>query len=201
FQLPRVKNDGGNVYLSLRNFAEWFSLFINESPSPLIQNFGQSALLDVKISNDQNFVLNGFCVDSITHTNYILSAFKNQVPVPFGIRQFVSNRALMVATYGISNGAAFQTDLVSVTKDNRAIIDTLAQISKSLSVDLQKMVSTLSGEVGVVTLEARGGRMSQTLIINSANGVDTWHETFNALSEKVSMDTVFYEKYSDYEIR
>ncbi len=201
FQLPRVKNDGGNVYLSLRNFAEWFSLFINESPSPLIQNFGQSALLDVKISNDQNFVLNGFCVDSITHTNYILSAFKNQVPVPFGIRQFVSNRALMVATYGISNGAAFQKDLVSVTKDNRAIIDTLAQISKSLSVDLQKMVSTLSGEVGVVTLEARGGRMSQTLIINSANGVDTWHETFNALSEKVSMDTVFYEKYSDYEIR
>jgi hypothetical protein len=202
FQLPRVKNDGGNIYLSLRNFAEWFSLFINESPSPLLQNFGQSALLDVKISNDENFVLNGFCVDSITHTNYILSAFKNQVPVPFGLKQFVSNRALMAASYGISNGAAFQKDLISSTiGGNRAILDTLAQISKSLSVDLQKMVTTLSGEVGVVSLEARGGRMSHMLIINSVNGVDTWQDTFNALSEKVSMDTVFYEKYSDYEIR
>ena len=201
FQLPRVKNDGGNIYLSLRNFAEWFSLFINDPPSPLIQNFGQSALLDVKISNDQNFVLNGFCVDSITHTNYILSAFKNQVPVPFGLKQFVSNRALMVASYGISNGSAFQKDLLSATKGNRAILDTLAQISKSLSVDLQEMVTTLSGEVGVVSLEGRGGRLSNILIINSVNGVDTWHNTFNALSEKVSMDTVFYEKYSDYEIR
>ena len=43
FQLPRVRNDGGNIYLNLKNFAEWFSLFINDSPSPLIQHFGQSA--------------------------------------------------------------------------------------------------------------------------------------------------------------
>ena len=201
YQLPRVKNDGGNIYLSLKNFAEWFSLFINESPSPLIQHFGQSALLDVKISNENTFVLNGFCVDSITHSNYILSAFKNQVPVPFGLKQFISNRALMVVSYGISNGANFRKDLPEATRVPRAIRDTLAQISKSLAVDIQKMVNNLAGEVGVVSLEARGGRLSNLLIINSLNGVDTWINTFNALSEKVSMDTVFFEKYSEYEIR
>lgn len=201
YQLPRVKNDGGNVYLSLKNFAEWFSLFINEPPSPLIQNFGQSALLDVKISSDNNFVLNGFCVDSITHSNYILSAFKNQVPVPFGLKQFISNRALMVVSYGISNGANFQKDLQSFAKGQRVIRDTLAQLSKSLSVDFQKMMSNLSGEVGVVWMEAKGQRTSKVLVINSVNGVTNWMNTFNALSEKVSMDTIFYEKYSDYEIR
>ena len=173
YQLPRVKNDGGNIYLSLKNFAEWFSLFINESPSPLIQHFGQSALLDVKISNENTFVLNGFCVDSITHSNYILSAFKNQVPVPFGLKQFISNRALMVVSYGISNGANFRKDLPEATRVPRAIRDTLAQISKSLAVDIQKMVNNLAGEVGVVSLEARGGRLSNLLIINSLNGVDT----------------------------
>ncbi len=201
YQLPRVRNDGGNVYVSLKNFAEWFSLFINESPSPLIQNFGQSALLDVKISNDNNFVLNGFCVDSITHSNYILSAFQNQVPVPFGLKQFISNRALMVVSYGVSNGAHFQTDLQSFNKGQRANRDTLAQLSKSLNIDFKGMMNNLNGEVGVAWMEAKDQRTSKVLVINSLNGVGTWINTFNALSEKVSLDTIFYEKYSDYEIR
>ena len=201
YQLPRVKNDGGNIYLSLKNFAEWFSLFINDSPSPLIQHFGQSALLDVKITNENTLVLNGFCVDSITHSNYILSAFKNQTPVPFGLKQFISNRALMVVCYGISNGTNFHRDLRAAAKVPAAIRDTLAQISKSLAVDIQKMVNGLEGEIGTVSLESRGGRLSNVLLINSVSGVDSWTNTFNALSEKVSMDTVFYERYSDYEIR
>jgi len=201
YQLPRVRNDGGNVYVSLKNFAEWFSLFINESPSPLVQNFGQSALLDVKISNDNNFVLNGFCVDSITHSNYILSAFQNQVPVPFGLKQFISNRALMVVSYGISNGANFQKDLQSFNKGQRANRDTLAQLSKSFNIDFKGMMSNLSGEVGVAWMEAKDQRTSKVLVINSLNGVGSWIKTFNALSEKVSIDTIFYEKYSDYEIR
>ncbi len=201
YQLPRVQNDGGNVYLSLKNFAEWFSLFINEPPSPLVQYFGQSALLDVKINNDNNFILNGFSVDSITHSNYILSAFKNQVPVPFGLKQFISNRALMVVSYGVSNGANFQKDLQSFNKGQRAIRDTLNQLSKSLSIDFQKMMGTLSGEVGVVWLEAKGQGTSKVVVIDSHNGVDSWTNTFNALSQKVSIDTIFYEKYSGYEIR
>ncbi|HEX6225766.1 MAG TPA: hypothetical protein VFZ52_15215 [Chryseolinea sp.] len=201
YQLPRVKNDGGNVYVSLKNFATWFSLFINESPSPLIQHFGQSALLDVKISNDNNFVLNGFCVDSITHSNYILSAFKNQVPVPFGLKQFISNRALMVVSYGVSNGANFQADLQSFNQGQRAIRDTLAQLSKSLNIDFKKMMSSLSGEVGVAWMEAKAQRTSKILVVNSTNGVDSWINTFDALSQKVSIDTVFYEKFSEYEIR
>ena len=201
YQLPRVKNDGGNVYVSLKNFAEWFSLFINESPSPLIQHFGQSALLDVKISNDNNFVLNGFCVDSITHSNYILSAFKNQVPVPFGLKQFISNRALMVVSYGVSNGANFQTDLQSFNKGRHAIRDTLAQLSKSINIDFKNMMNKLNGEVGVAWMEAKNQRTTKVLVINSLNGVDAWIKTFDALSQKVSIDTIFYEKYSGYEIR
>ncbi|HZI25462.1 MAG TPA: hypothetical protein VFD46_10305, partial [Chryseolinea sp.] len=201
YQLPRVKNDLGNVYLSLKNFAQWFSLFVNEPLSPLIEYFGQSALLDVKISNNNNFILNGFCVDSTTHSNYILSAFKNQVPVPFGLKQFVSNRALMVVSYGISNGKNFQTDLKTFTSDQRDIQDTLAQLSKTLAVDFQKMMNTMSGEVGVAWMEGRRQQTTKILIINSTNGVAQWMNTFNTLSEKVSIDTIFFERYSDYEIR
>lgn len=201
YQLPRIKNDGGNIYLSLKNFAAWFSLFINETPSPIIQYFGQSALLDVKVSNDNNFVLNGFCVDSTAHSNYILSAFRNQIPVPFGLKQFVSNRALMVTSYGVSDGTNFFRDLESFKKRNTALRDTLAQLSKSLKIDFQKLGSNLSGEVGVCWMEAKGQSTSKIMIINSSRGIGSWLTAFNALSEKVSIDTIFYEKYSDYEIR
>ncbi len=201
YQLPRIKNDGGNIYLSLKNFAEWFSLFINEPPSPLVQHFGQSALLDIKITKDNNFVLNGFCVDSVAHSNYILSTFKNQVPVPFGLKHFVSNRALMVVSYGVSDGANFYRDLQSFNYKNKTLRDTLAQLSKSLKVDFQKLAANLSGEVGVCWMEAKGQGTSKILIINSSRGVDNWLSAFNSLSQKVSVDTVFYEKYSDYEIR
>lgn len=201
YQLPRVRNDGGNVYLSLKNFAQWFSLFINEPASPLVQYFGQSALLDVKITDDNNFVLNGFCVDSTTQSHYILSAFKNQVPVPFGLKQFVSNRALMVASFGVSDGTKFYNDLRTFTRRSKHISDTLAQLSKSMSVDFQKVMSSLSGEVGVVWTESRGQNTSKIAMINSDNGVDAWLNAFNSMSEKVSLDTIFYEKYSGYEIR
>jgi hypothetical protein len=63
------------------------------------------------------------------------------------------------------------------------------------------MLNNLSGEVGVAWMEAKDQRTSKILVINSLNGVGPWIKTFNALSEKVSIDTIFYEKYSDYEIR
>jgi hypothetical protein len=201
YQLPRIKNDGGNVYLSLKNFSEWFSLFINEPPSPLIQYFGQSALLDVKVSNENNFVLNGFCIDSVAHSNYILSAFRNQVPVPFGLKQFVSNRALMVVSYGVSNGSNFYRDLQSFHRRNAVVRDTLAKLSKSLDVDFQQLTSSLSGEIGVCWMEAKGQQTSKILIINSTKGADAWVDAFNSMSQKLSTDTIFYEKYSEYEIR
>jgi hypothetical protein len=106
----------------------------------------------------------------------------------------------MVVSYGISNGASFQKDLLSFNKGRSAIQDTLARLSKSVSTDFHKMMSSLSGEVGVVWMESKQ-RTSKVVVINSSNGVDSWIKTFNALSEKVSIDTIFYEKYSDYEIR
>ena len=107
----------------------------------------------------------------------------------------------MVVSYGISNGANFHLDLQSFNQRNTALRDTLAQLSKSLKVDFQKLTANLSGELGVCWMEAKGQSTSKILIINSSRGIDNWLKTFNALSQKVSLDTIFYEKYSDYEIR
>ena len=201
YQLPKIKNDGGDIYLNLKKIAGWISLFSSDEPAEFIHQFGQSALLDVKISGKNNFVLNGFCLDSASNPNYILSSFSGQQPVPFTLKSFVSNRALMFASYGISDGASFTRDLQKFNQKNKALRDTLQKISTTLQVDIGKLTSTLSGELGVCWMESKGQTLSKILVLNSPKSTDDWLTTFNMLSQKLSIDTVFFEKFSEYEIR
>jgi hypothetical protein len=200
YRLPRVKEDGGNIYLHLKNFTEWFSLFTTEEPSALISRFGQSALLDVKVSDDNKLVLNGYSLDSVNQENYVLSAFSGQNPVPFTLKQYVSNRSVMFASYGISDGDVFHKDrlkLAAKVKDR----DSLEQIARDAGVDLDKLYANLTGEVGVAWVESRAESTSKILIITASKGIESWVSTLNTLTEKRSIDTVFFEKYSSYEIR
>lgn len=201
YQLPSIKNDGGNIYLNLRKVSQWLSLFSSDKPAQFIHQFGQSALLDVKISNKSNFVLNGFCLDSASNPNFILSSFSGQQPVPFTLKHFVSNRALMFASYGISDGVSFSRDLQLFNRKNKYLQDTLLKISTSMQVDAGKLTSKLSGELGVCWMESKGHSLSKILIINSPPSTKDWLSAFNNISEKLSIDTVFYEKFSEYDIR
>lgn len=200
YKLPTVRKDGGNIYLNMKKAAQWLSLFTNDEPSLLLRQFGESALLDVKISDKNNFVLNGFCLDSARNPSYFLSSFSSQKPVSFSMKQYVSNRAVMVATYGISDGKAFSKDLKAFNAASRARTDSLARLSDVFKVNLSDLTSTINGEMGLCWLESKGNSLSKVLIVNSSNP-DQWVTSFNAVSEQVSMDTVFYEKYADYEIR
>ena len=70
YQLPTIKNDGGNIYLNLRKVGQWLSLFTPDKPASFMHQFGQSALLDVKVSGKNNFVLNGILFRLITRRTY-----------------------------------------------------------------------------------------------------------------------------------
>jgi hypothetical protein len=201
YQLPTIKNDGGNLYLNLRQVAQWLALFTTDQPTALVHQFGKSALLDVKMGSRNNFVLNGFCLDSASNPNYILSSFSGQQPVPFTLKNFISNRALMVTSYGISDGALFSRDLNRFSAQNRSAVDTLQKIASSLKVNVTELTNSLSGELGVCWLESKGSTLSKVLIINSENGADNWLTAFNTLSQKLSLDTIFHEQFANYEIR
>ena len=200
YKLPTVKKDGGNIYLNMKKATQWLSLFTNDEPSLLLRQFGESALLDVKISDKTNFVLNGFCLDSARNPAYFLSSFSSQKPVSFNLKNYVSNRAVMVATYGISDGKAFSKDLKAFNHAARPSFDSLAKIADIYKVNLAELTGTITGEMGLCWLEAKANSLSKVLIINNSNP-DQWITTFNRLSEQVSIDTVFYEKYAEYEIR
>jgi hypothetical protein len=200
YKLPRIKNDGGNVYVQIENLAQSFSLFSQNPPSDLIKHFGHSALLDVKVSDEKRIVLNGFSVDSSSQVNFLLSAFRRQNPVPLTLKQFVSNRTLMFTTYGVSNGGDFLEDLNKLRK-TKSTDDSLMRIGKAINTDFNGLFKKFTGEVGLSTFESSRESTSKILMIKSVDGIKAWKDAFINLSNKFSLDTIFYESYAGYELR
>jgi hypothetical protein len=198
YQLKKISKDGGNLYVHLQNFASWFSLFSKESSDNVTRQFGQSAFLDVKLNEEQKLVLNGYSIERSATDNFVLSAFQDQSPVPFTLKQFVPNRSLLFASYGISNGKSFFEGLKKIRKNTT---DSLTLISSSLKLDVGAIFNSFNGEIGIAWAEGRKESVSKLVLIQNSKGVESWMKTFNALSEKLSIDTVFFEKYGDYEIR
>lgn len=198
YKMPKMKNDAGNLYVHLANLADWLAVFAPESSPEFIKYFGKAALLDVK-AEEQNLVLNGFSLDDPTHQS-ILSVFTDQSPTSFSLKQFVSNRTVMLASYGISDGAQFGKRLMNSGQRSASVQDTLNQLTKSLHIPFNDLYSSINNEVGVCYVESGGQSLSKILLVETTDA-SKWTAVLNKLAEQFSTDTIFYEPFANYEIR
>ena len=198
-RLPRINGDAGNVYVQLKNFSDWFSVFIPASETPY--SIGKSSLLDIK-SSDNSLVFNGFSTDSTAYTHYLLSIFKGQSPVSFSLKNQVPNRTIIFTSYGVNDGRAFSQGLQRFASAHRPHLrDSLNRLSGDLAIPFDELYESISDEIGLCQLEGMSGsRLSKVLMIETKSP-DLWISKLNALSEKLSEDTVFYEQYAHYVIR
>ncbi len=198
YQMPHVKEDAGNLYINIKNFGNWLGSFA-KVPIDFVREVGHSSLLDIK-ADEQTFTLNGFSLDSASQ-GYILSIFNNQVPVQFNMKNYVSERSVMVTSFGISDGAKLGESLQAyASKKNPQLQDSVRQIDSSSGTQLQELYKTLGKELSVCYLEGREKSLSRVVLIETTKP-DAWITTFNTIAQKNSVDTVFYERFSDYEIR
>jgi hypothetical protein len=195
-----IQDDAGNLYVQLNRFDDLLSLFLTNQ-SELSFSIGKSALLDIK-TNDNSLVLNGFSIDSVDHSNYMLSVFQHQSPVTFGLKHLIPNRTLAVSSYGISDGTAFLKDLSSFTaKRNPALRDTLVRLSKANKLDIENLYPQIADEISVCSFESPKGKTVSKILLVETKNAEKWIATFNKIAAKLSVDTIFYERYADYEIR
>jgi len=199
-QMATVKSETGSLFVHLPNFAKWLGIFAEGELPFMLRNLGKSIALDTKLE-DKSLALNGFSSDSANRSGYALSVFSKQSPVPLSLKQLISNRTAMLVSYGISDGARIQGDIQSFSgKLRTALNDTLATITRELKTDIAPLYQTLKGELGISYLETRETQLSKILMVQTTDA-SQWLKTLNALSEKVSVDTVFLERFSEYEIR
>jgi len=198
-KLPRISGDAGNVYIQLKNFSDWFSIFLpgNEKSYAV----GKSSLLDIKSINN-TLVLNGFSIDSTAYAGYFLSLFRNQSPVPFSLKNQVPNRAIVFTSFGINEGGTFYTALERFVAANKpALRDSLNKLSAGLSFKWEDLYKEVSNEIGVCLVEGIGSQRVSKILMIETKAPDLWIKSLNAISEKFSEDTVFYERFSNYTIR
>jgi hypothetical protein len=199
-QLTKSGDQAGNLYVHLPNFSKWLSVFTDQKLPYMLTNLGTSISLDAKVA-DKNIVLNGFSSDSSAQTAYSLSIFGDQSPVASTLKQFISNRTAMVVSYGVSDGAKMNRAIRSFANNHRVELnDSLARLTKELNISTDELVNDIKGEVGLAYVESRERKLAKILMVQTSN-VENWIKAMNALSAKLSIDTVFLERFSEYEIR
>ena len=198
YQLAPVKSDAGNLYVNIKKFGQWLSSFTTDSPD-LIKYLGQSSLLDIK-STPESLVLNGLSLDSADQ-RFLLSIFTNQVPVPFQLKNIVSNRSVLFMSYGVSDGAKFGDALQKfAARKKTKFKDSIEYINTMTGIKLESLYGSVGKEVGVCFLESKDETLSKVLLVETSDP-DRWIESLNKIAEKTSIDTIFAETYSEYEIR
>lgn len=199
-QLTKIRGDAGNLYLRLNALEEIVSVFSREY-STLLNSFGKVSVLDIK-AEDNNLSLNGFSADTSALVAGTLSLFRSQSPVSFKLENFIPNRTIALNNLGISNGNDFNKDLINYRKSKAAHLnDTLKKIGSSLNVDLNALYNNIEDEIAICYVESfkRKG-YSKILFIETAK-YSSWIKVFSDLSAKLSVDTIFYEKFGNYQIK
>lgn len=190
--LPRVKGDQGNFYIQLKNFMDWMKVFPEKTI--LIPAIGQSTILDIK-QDAHSLTLNGFSLPR-NDDESVLSFFKNQSPVQFSLKQYISNRTVFAVNYGISDGKAFYRNLL--LSKNKNVQDTLSSL---IHVDFEKLFASFGKEMSLCYQESKNNSISKVILFETEKP-DEWLRVLDQLSSAVEKeDTVFYERYSSYEIR
>lgn len=198
-RLPRITGDAGNIYLNLKDFSDWFSVFLPTREKSYA--IGKSSLLDIK-SSENNLVFNGFSTDSAAYKDYLLAMFRNQSPVSFGLKNQIPNRTLVFTSYGVNDGAGFHDALQRFAATQRPQMrDSLNKLSAGLNVPWTELFGEISDEIGLCQVEGISQAGLSRILMIETKSADAWIKNLNALSEKLSEDTVFYEKFFDYVIR
>jgi hypothetical protein len=190
--IPTIKGDAGNLYINLKLIQSWINLFTENSVQfPLIGNL---SLLDIK-PTENSIVLNGFSFEGSEKSGR-LSLFKEQSPVSFNHKNLISNRALLVVNYGISNSLSISSKLTIHT--NKPLQDTLATLTES---SYSELFSSLGKEITICSFESRNNVISNVLLIETSD-IAIWNQALQNISRFTERtDSVYLEKYSTYQIR
>jgi hypothetical protein len=192
--LPAITGDGGNLYVQLNKLNELVSIFY-PSKFPVNLSIGKSSLLDVKVDGE-TVILNGFSLDTATHSDYLLSLFKNQDATAFELKQFISNKAVAVTTFGISDGKRFYADLQRLDARPREP-DSLKNIFEAARIDALKLYGSIGDEFAIQFVQSvKKGNLSKVLIVESTD-VKYWKSALKSICEKNADDSVVTELYGE----
>jgi len=194
FELPRLSNDKGNVYVNTHKFNQFISALGGINSGQVIKDLGTASFLDLNIDN-KGLYLNGFT--EFEQTNF-LSVFNDQQPVASDLKYLVPNNSASILQLGFNNRNTFFSQISDFFDINQEEVDPTFYEKYNLKAELG--ADWVDDNIGLVQLERELGHLFylKTTDVNEALN------DLNTLGESVAValgDSVYAERYSDYEIR
>lgn len=152
FQLSNVKDDDGNLYINWTAFRNVTSKNQNVDQILKASNLCDAMLFDVGwTGNGNTLLLNGFAVDSIASPS-ILSAFRSQSPVPFGLRNRLPDQFQYFVHLGISNPEVFLKERTMLISNNDKIAQQLIDLETKIKFSTTEFYKAVDNELAMIAL-------------------------------------------------
>jgi hypothetical protein len=131
FEFALLKNDLGNLYISLNGLSDLVSIIPDFFYTiPILKDWSNKAVYDITKAPDY-LVMNGFALASDTSLSY----FQQHQPVPITVTRFVPNYANSIIHFGISE-FNIKSKSDSVNPKEKNVITELAIINQENSENL-----------------------------------------------------------------
>lgn len=152
FQLSNVKDDHGNLYINWSAFRTVTSKNQNIDAILKATNLCDAMLFDVGWTNNGNtLLLNGFAVDSLANAS-ILSAFRSQKPVQFGLRNRLPDQFQYFVHLGISNPDVFLKERTMLISNNDKIAQQLINLETKIKFNTTEFFKAIDNELAMIAL-------------------------------------------------
>jgi hypothetical protein len=152
FQLSNVKQDDGNLYINWPAFRNITSRDQNVDEILKATNIADAMLFDLRwIGNGSTLLLNGFATDSIKHAS-ILSLFRSQKPVAFGLRNRLPDQFQYFVHLGISNPMQWLGERDQLMDGNTQVSQQFDTLLEKTAFRPEEFFKAIDNEVALVTL-------------------------------------------------
>ncbi len=205
FELAKLDNDQGNIYINNQKIPQLLSAFTEEHMSPELSPLGHlatSTFLDIKVTNDQ-ILFNGFSIaDKLSP---YLSCLEGTQGKPLGFESLLSNEVAVLYHFTFHDPVFWHQRLRSYWNEHdRQQLQAWSRLSEQFDWNPSKLISTQDQELGLAVIGTIDDEKPDKLVYLHFSDFNEGLFQLNSLSEKSALstgDSLYIESYAGNEIR
>ena len=188
FEVARLDNDQGNMYINIEKLPQMLSAFMEEKISPEIASLGKlatSAFLDIKVS-DEKILLNGFTLTDQQEVPYLESVGGWQGG-GFGLESILSNDVAVLYHLTFADPESWHGQLRSYwNQHDQPQSKTWNQMKQELDWDPLNLISLQRDELGLAVLGTVEDEKPERLIYLYSDELGPTMEQLNLVAQKAA---------------
>ncbi len=188
FEVAKLDNDQGNIYVNINKVPQLISAFIDEQASAEFTNLSslaQSSFLDFKLDH-QRVLLNGFTLTEQQEHPYLenLSGFQGG---PLGFESILPNDVAILYHLTFADPLEWHQRLRSYWERHRTKqLDSWDQLEDDLNWDPTELVALQKEEIGIAIMGAVEDETPDRLVYLRVNDRDQGLQTLDMVAQKAA---------------